>query len=227
VTIAPVPVHTVADVIQTLTNIDGSLSEDDGLKWFNLLYLRVTKAIDSAVDSSHFQDPQWIASLDVVFANLYFQTVRAAETGTGVVPAAWQPLFDARKQAGIYKIQYALAGMNAHINRDLPVALVQLAAQTTGYPSQASTQFQDFQAVNPLLETVEKEFKEEFLTDVPDLPGLTDMIAMWSVERARETAWGNGGILWHLQPVPHAADAFLDGLDHTIGLVGRGFLIRI
>ena len=34
------------------------------------------------------------------------------------------PLFTQRSKKGVAPLQFALAGMNAHINRDLPVALV-------------------------------------------------------------------------------------------------------
>ena len=39
-------------------------------------------------------------------------------------PSAWVPLFAQRSRRGVAPLQFALAGMNAHINRDLPVALV-------------------------------------------------------------------------------------------------------
>ena len=217
----------IPDVIQRLTEIDKSLDDDDGVKSFNLLYLRVTQSVDAAVNAAHFHDPQWISQLDVVFANLYFRAFRAATTGIGSVPAAWQPLFASRQDQGIFKIQYALAGMNAHINRDLPVALAQMASDTGGYPSQASAQFEDFEAVDPLLEVVETQIKGEFLAGLQVPSGLSDVIAMWNVEKARDIAWDNGGILWHLQSVPPLADAFLDGLDHTFGLAGRGLLVHV
>jgi len=223
--LSPQPANSIADVINTLTTIDAALPDTDGLKWFNHLYLRVTQSVDGAVGRGTFQDPQWITRLDVVFANLYFEAVMAAESADNL-PPSWQPLFDARNQPGIHEIQFALAGMNAHINRDLPVALVQMATANGNYPTRANAQFQDFQAVNGLLTTVEQQVKAQLLAGLPPTPALADVIAMWSVERARDAAWNNGEILWHLQPVPLLATAFLDTLDHTIGLAGRGLLIR-
>ncbi len=40
------------------------------------------------------------------------------------VPLAWRPLVEQRAAAGIEPIQFALAGMNAHINHHLPLATV-------------------------------------------------------------------------------------------------------
>ena len=42
---------------------------------------------------------------------------------------AWQPLFALRAQPGTVSLQYALAGMNAHINFDLGLALVRTCRQ--------------------------------------------------------------------------------------------------
>jgi hypothetical protein len=38
-------VATVEDVISVLRSLDDQLSNDDGLKWFNLLYLKVTEGV--------------------------------------------------------------------------------------------------------------------------------------------------------------------------------------
>ena len=38
-------IETVDDVILVLRGLDGELANDDGLKWFNLLYLKVTEAV--------------------------------------------------------------------------------------------------------------------------------------------------------------------------------------
>src|SRR5688572_14639476 len=103
-----------------MTAIDELLPDDDGLKWFNRLYLRVTVSVRKAVEGATFRDPEFLGALDVVFANLYFDALIA---GDGA-PAAWQPLLGARHERGIARIQFALAGMNAHINRDLPLGIV-------------------------------------------------------------------------------------------------------
>src|SRR6185312_1067375 len=44
--IAARPVTTIPDVIASLEAIDALLPDTDGLKWFNWLYLTVTKAVD-------------------------------------------------------------------------------------------------------------------------------------------------------------------------------------
>jgi hypothetical protein len=225
---ATIPTATsIADVLAAMNSLQAALSDADGLKWFNFLYLEVTKAVDGAVNSTQFKDPDWIIALDLTFANLYFDAVNAAQSGAGNLPSAWKPLFEARHQAGIARIQFALAGMNAHINRDLPVALATLTEQKDeAYPGRGSDRFQDFETVNGLLETVEARVKAQLLAGLPPTPALADVLAMWSVAKAREAAWTNGDILWHLRGVPALADGFLTTLDNTVGLAGRGLLVR-
>lgn len=49
IAIAATPVNSIADVIAAFSAIDAALPESDGLKWFNWLYLTVTKAVDLSI----------------------------------------------------------------------------------------------------------------------------------------------------------------------------------
>src|SRR4051812_13523636 len=129
------PATSIADVIDMMTAIDGTLPDADGLKWFNRLYLRVTEAVAVAVGTGVvFEDPPFLQRLDVVFANLYFDAAAAGDVAPSSAPSAWAPLFAARREPGISRLQFALAGMNAHINRDLPDAVVKTHVQLGGMP---------------------------------------------------------------------------------------------
>src|SRR5690348_4328557 len=109
------------EVIERLQAIDASLPTADGVAWFTKLYLRVTEAVATHVaTAAAFKHPAFLTRLDVVFANLFFDAVQADARDPATVPKAWAPLFEARSANGIAPIQFAFAGMNAHINRDLP-----------------------------------------------------------------------------------------------------------
>src|SRR6185436_21054921 len=110
----------IAEAVDIMTALDNELSDRDGVWWFNHLYLRVTLAVRDAVTTTTFRDPLFLERLDVVFANLYFDAVAAGDADPQAAPSAWRPLFESRHKGGILSIQFALAGMNAHINRDLP-----------------------------------------------------------------------------------------------------------
>jgi hypothetical protein len=227
------PVRSVDDAIDVMTAIDRALPDADGVKWFNRLYLRVTEAVRAAVDSPvTYHDPEFIRRLDVVFANLYFDAAAAGDIDPSAAPAAWRPLFHARNEEGIARLQFALAGMNAHINRDLPDAIVKVFAQSGGVPAAGGSRHADFELVNGLLERVEGEVKAEYTTGVIGVVdvaagALDDITAMWSVRKARDLAWTNSEVLWQLRPTPVLGARFFSQLDSFTGCAGRGLLVRV
>src|ERR1035437_6890261 len=80
--------QSVDDVIRTMQAIDAICSDGDGLKWFNWLYLGVTRAVGARVAAGGFHDPAWMAALDVQFAELYFGALGSAFSGGGA-PGSW------------------------------------------------------------------------------------------------------------------------------------------
>ena len=220
----------IAEVVDIMTALERELSRNDGLWWFNHLYLRVTLAVRSAVTTATFHDPAFLERLDVVFANQYFDAVAAGDANPRAAPAAWRPVFECRHRRDILSIQFALAGMNAHINRDLPAGIVATYLATDGAPVQSGTRYEDFNTVNELLEAVEAEIKSEFsagIVAVVDAVGgeADDAVAMWKVRAAREAAWTNAEVLWALRKAPALRDAFFARLDGFTGFAGRGLLL--
>jgi hypothetical protein len=225
------PVHSIEAAIAVMRAIDETLPDSDGVKWFNRLYLRVTVSVGTAVGAATFNDAAFLTKLDVVFANLYFSALAAASVDIAAAPSAWRPLLRARNTAGIARIQFALAGMNAHINRDLPDGIVQSFLALGGDPIADDLREQDFDSVNEILERVEEEVKTEFTIGVVGavdrLGGpVDDALAMWKVRAARSAAWTNAQVLWQLRGVPRLRDRFFTKLDALVGMTGRGLLLR-
>ncbi len=228
--LAQTPVDRIDDVVARMTEIDRALPPADGISCFNKLYLEVTKSVQAAVGQTTFADPGFLASLDVAFANLFFAALRAFEAGAPDTPHAWSPLFEARSSALIAPIQFALAGMNAHINRDLPVALVDIFTVAGAPPGAQSPQYADFERVNGLLAATEKEVKAQYLDGLMgkldgEFHGVDDVVATWSVAAARQAAWTNGQVLWHLRDIGSIELAYLATLDRTVGFASRGLLV--
>ncbi len=222
----------IDDVVAIMTALDQEWTNRDGLWWFNHLYLRVTLAVRAAVTTTTYRDPAFLAQLDVSFANLYFDAVAADLTGASAVPSAWRPLFECRRQPGILPIQFALAGMNAHINRDLPAGIVAAYLATGGAPAESGARYEDFCTVNDLLEAVEAQIKPEFATGVVALVDAAggeadDAIAMWNVRAARQAAWTHAEVLWALRDTPALHDTFFSRLDSFTGFAGRGLLLPV
>ena len=224
------PPRSIDDVVAAMTVLDDQLADEDGVKWFNRLYLRVTTSVRTTVATSAFQDPAFVAMLDVVFANQYFSALEAGDHDPDAAPPAWRPLLACRRERGIARIQFALAGMSAHINRDLPDGIVQSFLALGGDPISDRIREQDFDSVNDILERVEGQVKGEFaiglIGDIDRLNGpVDDAIAMWKVRAARSAAWTNAQVLWGLRPTPLLRDRFFLKLDRLIGMTARGLLL--
>jgi hypothetical protein len=215
---------TIADVVARMRAIDERLAAEDGVAAFNRLYLAVTEAIQA--EAPTFDAPEFLARLDVRFAVLFFDTLR---TQAAPMPHAWRPLVEARGRPGVIPLQFALAGMNAHINRDLPVALVETWVERDLEPRRGGPEHADFLRVNALLAVTEARVKQSFVTGplrlADDALGrLDDVLAMWKVERARDAAWTNAETLWTLRSAPALAREYLATLDRMVGFAGRGLL---
>lgn len=216
---------TIPEVLARMRAIEAALPPDDGVAWFARLYLAVTESVEEAIRPGAFRNPTFLARLDVVFANLFLAALDKP-------PRAWAPLLACRAKPHIAPIQFALCGMNAHINRDLPVALVQTAVDLGVDLERARGVHADFTAVNVLLARTEARVKKQFATGLVDLADdvlatLDDRIAMWDVGRAREAAWVQGQVLWRLRAVPFLSRRYLDTLDRTVGFAGRGLLVPL
>ena len=96
---------------------------DDGLACLNRMYLEVTREVNNELGQRFYADPVFMTMLDVEFANLYFDAVDAADK-PATAPLAWRPVVEQRAETVIQPIQFALAGMSAHINHELPPAVV-------------------------------------------------------------------------------------------------------
>ena len=223
---------TVHEVIARLRAIEASAPPADGVGCFARLYREVTEAVQAHPAGGLSTGRPFLERLDVRFAGLFLTALEAFEGGQAV-PPAWAPLFSQRSQHGVAPLQFALAGMNAHINRDLPVALVSTCRELGLNLAEASPQHAAFEQVNVLLSQVEAKIKGMYLTGwlhavdrlVHRLHRLDDVVAMWDVARARDAAWTNGQALWAMQEAPPLATAFLDSLDRMVGLAGRGLLL--
>ena len=224
------PVTSVAEAIARMEAIDAATPADDGLACFNRMYLAVTQTVNSELSQGFFADPGFMTTLDVVFANFYFAAADAASE-PATVPLAWRPLIEQRATAGIEPIQFALAGMNAHINHDLPVAVVTTCAELGTEPA-AGPHLADFQKVDQLLDAAEQSVRRSFesrpeLAVDRHLQAVDNLVACWSINSARDLAWQNSLVLWTLRPEPAASGFFLDGLAAATALASRLLLTAV
>jgi hypothetical protein len=98
---------------------------DSSRKHFLGTYLRTTVAVGEAIRDKVFEDPDWVERLDVVFADLYLDAYHLYLAGAPV-PRPWRLAFDAPSY--LQPLRHVLLGINAHINLDLPQALLRVIA---------------------------------------------------------------------------------------------------
>jgi hypothetical protein len=224
---------TVAGVVLRLQTIEASAPPSDGVVCFARLYRQVTQGVDAELARKTFANALFLERLDLCFAGLFFSALEAYQRDPATAPSAWTPLFAQRSRRGVAPLQFALAGMNAHINRDLPVALVTTCESLNLDLSERSRAHGDFERVNGLLAQVEARIKSSYLTGrlgwadrlVHPLRRVDDVVAMWDVGRARDAAWTNGQALWALRDEAPLASQFLLALDRMVGLASRGLLM--
>ena len=227
--------RTVDEVVDRLTGIerqlDGFFSPDgggpearrdrpplpDGVACFNGMYLRVTDAVRAELPN--FESPAFVERLDVLFAEFYFQAFEAAAAQEWI-SKAWEPLF-ARRAEKRLALQFAITGMNAHINNDLAHALVLTWEEMGGAPGGNSPERRDYEKVNAILERVESEIKvplsDALIATVDTAFGTTDdFLALWSIRRARETAWERARIMRDI-----TSDELSGLFDGIVGFAGN------
>jgi hypothetical protein len=95
--------------------------QQDPRRFFHSTYLRTTRAVGAEIASGGFLDTAWVQRWDVVFAGFYLDALEAHRRD-GPVPGPWAVAFGAG--ATVPPLRHVLLGMNAHINYDLPQALL-------------------------------------------------------------------------------------------------------
>jgi len=215
-------------VAKRMEAIAAPLDPNDGVARFNELYLAVTHAVATDTAGDTFESPGFISRLDVVFADMYFAAVDDSLAGREI-PKAWAPLFEKRAAKHIAPLQFAIAGMNAHINHDLALALVSTSSELGITLDRDTPQHRDYVSVDAVLQRVQDQIKDRFTTgivkDVDHTFGrVDDMVANWSVGRARDNAWTQAQTLAALHGMPALRKQFELALARNVGFAGRALL---
>lgn len=233
VTLMPVgvsgpPATSIAEVIARMQSIDAALPAADGVACFNRMYLEVTQQVDAKIRQGVYADTAFVTTLDVVFANLYFAAVDGMSAEPPAVPRAWNPLIAHRSDRGIEAIQFALGGMNAHINHDLPLAVVATCLELATTP-QAGEHHADYQRIDTLLDAAEQAIRQSFETSAErvvdrHVAAVATVLANWSICGARDAAWDTACALWEIRDHATATALLTETLATTVAMVSQGLL---
>lgn len=110
---------------------------------FPAMYARVTRAVDEAISEGRFLDGAGMAEFARSFARRYLSPL----AGDSPVPGCWQAAWDVTADRNLLVVQHLLLGVNAHVNHDLPLVVVDLAPGRGGVDAMRA----DFDAINTIL----------------------------------------------------------------------------
>ncbi len=187
------PAATIDEVIQRLEKIiEYSIEKENALGFFTALYIVVTKKVKVGIEAGDiFEDNARMEKLDVIFANRYLEAFHLYRSGKQATPA-WELAFKATEHFPAYIImQELLAGINAHINLDLGIAVAEVAPG-----AQIEDLHNDFNAINAILGKLTDQMRMELNELSPRiglidrwLKGADDVILNFSLKKARDDAW--------------------------------------
>lgn len=201
----------IAEVASELRAIARGANDASG--YFPAMYSRVTGQIAASIARGDFEDGPRLDALATTFASYYTRAWRH-EIPT---PQCWRASWGVVTDTGLLILQHLLLGINAHVNHDLPQAVVNVAR-----PSGSLMGIRrDFEVVNDILAL-------EYGGILRDL----DRVSRWANEAAalgggrafnfslrvaRSQAWSAAERLYPLGD--SAREAYVAELDRLVSLL--------
>jgi hypothetical protein len=165
---------------------------------FATTYLELTKQLREDLSRRGLKrqliDPKYLYVEDALFANIYFNSVKADKRGRPV-PEAWRIAFETARTGQVNGAQDMLLGINAHVQNDMPYVLAALGLRTGGGDSRKP----DHDRINDVLDRaydrVVKAITDRYdpfvaTTNAPWSPG-DDVFGLEMVKGWRERVWRN------------------------------------
>jgi hypothetical protein len=202
------------------------LLHDNPLSDFNRLYLTITDGVLERLYAGGFADPAFLSRLDVEFATRYFDALRAWSDASPRCPQVWAGLFRRIPGPGTRPLPSASAGINAHINFDLPFALVTTFDHLGTDPIDDSDQHRDYLQVNALIATAVPGLTSGSLDRwqvlIDTMNGTLDDWWQGEAEHySRNVAWRTAQKLWSMRHDMAATDKERAHLDRVSSDLGR------
>jgi hypothetical protein len=229
------PVSTLVEVVARQRAIQHHLLRTaprrgrDGLACFNFLYRIITEDVLAKVEHGFFEDSAFLVELDVAFANRYLDALRAHQAG-GPVPDAWRVLLAARNRRWVSPVRFAIAGVNAHVNYDLPFALL-TAVNRLGRPLEHGSHRRDYEKINRIFADHMRGLRHHFQSHrerrLDDLLAgrMANLAGDRMVDWARDAAWLKASVIWSRRDDPAFVAVGNRSLDDTTGWLSRALLL--
>jgi Family of unknown function (DUF5995) len=172
----------------------------DPRRFFHATYLRTTRAVRAELAEGGFLDAAWVERWGVAFAALYLDALEASLHGRDV-PGPWVAAFAADET--VAPLRHVLLGMNAHINYDLPQALLAVISDAEfGDNALLARREADHRHIDQVLAALAGA--SERLTETAGRPQgmiarLADRVNQAATRRflaeSRAKVWANAGVL--------------------------------
>ena len=140
------------------------------------------------------------------FARTFAARYLVPRSGQPPVPGCWQAAWDVSADRHLLVVQHLLLGVNAHVNHDLPLVVVDLAGERGDLEAMRP----DFDSINTILaETQPRVMKDLGLSSrwvnlVASLGG--GRLFDFSLVVARGQAWRSAERLYHMNPADRPDD---------------------
>ena len=188
-------------VAQMQAHIDKWAETADSRSVFLSCYQMMTQNMLLAIEQQEFIDPVWVDRLLHRFAEYYFLALEAYERDPTNAPRVWQLAHDLTREPGIYALQKLMLGVNAHINYDLVLALVDLLRPEWASlsESQRSSRYFDHCHVNDIIARTIDAVQDQVIEPAMPFMDLIDKMlgridesfVSGMITRWRELVWQN------------------------------------
>lgn len=164
-------------------------------------YLLMTRNMLAALEQHEFHDVDWVNQLLARFADHYFVALEAYDLDPAAAPAVWQLAHNASRAPHVLPLQKLLVGVNAHINYDLVLSLVEMleAEWDSLSADQRARRYADHCHVNTVIGRTIDAVQDQVLDPVMPLMVILDKL-MGRVDEAlvshlithwRDAVWHN------------------------------------
>ena len=193
-------------------------------------YRMMTSNMLAAIDRREFQDPAWVDVLLRHFADYYFVALEAYEQEPPEAPPVWQLAHDTTQDSKTLPIQNLLLGVNAHINYDLVLTLVDLLRSEWADLSaeQRAARYNDYCHVNAIIAGTIDEVQDQVLE--PAMPAMElidkllgpfdELMISRLINQWRETVWQHACRLLEAT-ADHERDQLLQQVEEEALELGR------
>lgn len=161
---------------------------------FARAYARLNRRLADAVLNAGFQDPEWVASLSLRFAEYYLNALRDRAAGS-LTQGAWASVFEASEHRKTSLREELVLGMTTHVVHDLALALCDVGMTTNS----GGSRIRDFNELNevlgPAIEDIARELVRRYDPWLGALDRLfetyDDILTNQGLRLSRAAAWYN------------------------------------